>query len=246
MYRNFLSARTHPMVFFGGFFEPVLYLFSLGVGLGALAPDIALGDGTTVSYVQFVAPAMLASSAMNGAVTEATFNIFFKLKFGKLYDAMLATPMTPMDVAVGEIGWSQARGAAYSAGFLVIMLAMGLTSGWTWPLALLATALIGLAFGAVGMAATTFMTSWKDFDLVQLVILPMFLFSGTLYPLSVYPGWLQVVARLSPLYHGTVLVRGLVLGQVTWSMLGNVAVLVVMAAVGLVVARRRLSTLLLT
>lgn len=245
MLRNYLSARRHPMVFFGGFLEPVLYLFSLGVGLGALAPDVTMANGTTVSYVEFVAPAMLAASAMNAAVAESTFNIFFKLRFGKLYDAMLATPMTPMDVAVGEIGWSQVRGVAYSAAFILVMAFMGLTSGWLWIMALVSTALIGLAFGAVGMAATTFMTTWKDFDLVQLVVLPMFLFSGTLYPLSVYPDWLQVVAQVSPLYHGTELVRGFVLSQPSWAMAGNAAVLVVMVVVGFLVSRHRLATLLL-
>lgn len=244
--RNFLSARRHPMVFFGGFLEPVFYLFSLGVGLGALVDTVTGPNGTPVAYIEFVAPAMLAASAMNGAVAESTFNIFFKLRFGKVYDAMLATPMTPMDIAVGEIGWSQVRGAAYAGAFLVIMFAMGLTSGVLWPLAVLATALIGLAFGAVGMAATTWMKTWKDFDLVQLVVLPMFLFSGTFYPLEVYPDWLATVAQVSPLWHGTALVRGLVLGQLSWSMLANTAVLVAMAGAGFVVSRRRLAGLLLT
>lgn len=246
LYRNFLDAKRSPSVFFGGFLEPVFYLFSLGVGLGALVGEVAGPNGTTVRYVEFVAPAMLAASAMNGAVAESTFNIFFKLRFGKLYDAMLATPMTPMDIAIGEIGWSQLRGAAYSLAFLVVMTLMGLTTGWMWILALPATALIGLAFGAVGMAATTFMTTWKDFDLVQLVVLPMFLFSGTFYPLEVYPDWLQSVAQFSPLWHGTTLVRGLVLGQPSWSMVVNIAVLVAMAVVGLFIARRRLTALLLT
>lgn len=246
MFRNLLSARRHPLVFFGGFLEPVFYLFSLGVGLEALVGEVEGPGGQLVSYSQFVAPAMLAASAMNGAVAESTFNIFFKLRFGKVYDGILATPMTPLDIAVGEIGWSQVRGAAYSAGFLVIMALWGLTSGWMWVLALPAAALVGLAFGAAGMAATTWMTSWKDFDLVQLVVLPMFLFSATFYPLDLYPGWLQGVAHVSPLYHGTALIRGLVLGQPTASMVLNVAVLVAMAAVGLVIARRRLSTLLLT
>lgn len=246
LYRNFLDAKRSPSVFFGGFLEPVFYLFSLGVGLGALVGAVAGPNGTTVSYVEFVAPAMLAASAMNGAVAESTFNIFFKLRFGKLYDAMLATPMTPMDIAIGEIGWSQLRGAAYSLAFLIVMTLMGLTTGWMWILALPATALIGLAFGAVGMAATTFMTTWKDFDLVQLVVLPMFLFSGTFYPLEVYPDWLQTVATFSPLWHGTTLVRGLVLGQPSWSMVVNIGVLLVLTTVGLFIAHRRLTSLLLT
>jgi lipooligosaccharide transport system permease protein len=243
--RNLLVYRRIWVVILSGFFEPVFYLLSIGIGVGALVGDLDLPDGRTVSYAAFVAPALLASSAMNGAVFESTFNIFFKLKWGKTYDAILATPMQPGDIALGEITWSLFRGALYAAGFLTVMVAMGLMQSWWGLLALPATILIGFAFGAVGMAATTFMKGWQDFDLVSLVTLPLFLFSATFYPLDVYPPVLQTLTALSPLYHGVVLIRGLTLGALDWSLLGHAGFLVVMGMAGWLVASRRLGKLLL-
>ncbi len=224
----------------------MFYLFSIGIGVGALVGDVVLADGSTIPYAAFVAPALLASSAMNGAVYESTFNIFFKLKYGKVYDAILATPMKPVDIAVGEITWSLIRGALYAAGFVVVMAAFGLLESWWGLAALPAALLIGFAFGAVGMAATSFMNSWQDFDLVQMVTLPLFLFSATFYPLDVYPETIQQVTRISPLYHGVELIRGLTLGRFDWSMLGHAGFLIAMGAVGVLVASRRLEKLLLT
>src|SRR5690606_29844681 len=117
----------------------------------------------------------------------------FKLRHAKLYDAVLATPMRPLDVALGEIGWALIRGGSYSAAFLVTMAAMGLVRSW-WALLVVPSALlVAFAFAAVGMAATTLMRSWQDFEFIQLTILPMFLFSGTFFPLSAYPDALQWV-----------------------------------------------------
>src|SRR5215207_180371 len=174
-------ARALPLpagaVLVSGFFEPVFYLFSLGVGLGTLIGDIETSNGQLVEYAVFVAPALMASSAMNGAVYDATFNIFFKLKYAKLYDSVLATPLGPRDVALGEISWALLRGLFYSVAFLVVAAVSGLVTSWWAILAVPASSLIGFAFAAVGMAATTFMRTWQDFDYVQLAILPMFLFS---------------------------------------------------------------------
>ncbi len=245
MERNLLVHRRTWTVITSGLFEPIFYLFSIGVGVGALVGEIEVEGAGVVSYTAFVAPALLAASAMNGAVTEATFNIFHKLKWAKIYDAMLATPLVPLDIAFGEIGWSLARGGIYASGFMGVMLAMGLTNSWWALLIIPAALLIGLAFGAVGMAATTFMRSWQDFDMVQLVTLPLFLFSATFYPLEVYPPAIRAVTHLSPLFHGAELVRALSLGTVTPSNLWNVAFLVVMATAGLAVTNRRLVRLLL-
>ncbi len=243
--RNLLVYRRVWVIVFSGFFEPVFYLFAVAVGIGALVGDVDVGGGQVVSYPEFVAPALLASSAMNGAVYESTINIFFKLKWARTYDAVLATPLGPGDVAVGEITWSLMRGAIYAVCFLIVMVAMGLMPSLWGVLAVPAALLIGLAFAATGMAATTYMKSWQDFDLVALVTLPLFLFSATFYPISVYPEWLQVVARFSPLYHGTELIRGLTLGLLDWGMLVHVAVLATMGLVGAVITSRRISTLLL-
>lgn len=243
--RNFLVYRRAWMVIFSGFFEPLFYLFSIGVGLGRLVGDVVGPTGEPVSYAAFVAPALLGAAAMNGAVYESTFNIFFKLKYAKTYDAILATPMAPGDIAIGEIAWSLIRGALYATGFLIVMVVMGLMPSWWGLLAVPAALLIGFGFAAAGMAATSFMRSWQDFDLVQLVTLPLFLFSATFYPLSVYPEWLRWTAQLSPLYHGVVVIRGLTLGLFDWTMVYHVAFLVAMGIAGFVVAARRLEKLLL-
>jgi lipooligosaccharide transport system permease protein len=243
--RNVLVYRRAWVIVFSGFFEPLFYLFSIGIGIGELVGDVTGSDGRPIAYAAYVAPALLASAAMNGAVYESTFNIFFKLKYAKTYDAILATPMAPGDIAVGEIAWSLIRGALYAAGFMVVMVAMGLMPSMWGLLALPAALLIGFAFAAAGMAATSFMRSWQDFDLVQLVTLPLFLFSATFYPLDVYPQWLQWVAQTSPLYHGVAVIRALTLGNVDWTIIGHVAFLVAMGLVGMVIASRRLEKLLL-
>ncbi|MBW3666108.1 MAG: ABC transporter permease [Actinobacteria bacterium] len=233
-------------VVFSGFFEPVFYLFAVGIGVGALVGEVSGPGGIPVSYAAFVAPAMMAASAMNGAVIETTFNIFFKLKFQKVYEGILTTPMQPSDIAIGEIGWALLRGLVYSTAFVLVMWVMGMTGSWLAVFAVPAATLIGFAFGAAGMAACTYMRSWQDFDLVTLVTMPLFLFSGTFYPLDVYPPTIQLVAKLSPLYHGTELLRGFTLGVVDWSMLGHIAFLLGMGLIGAAIANRRLDTLLRT
>ena len=243
--RNLLVAKTFWPTIASGFFEPVFYLFAVGIGIGRLAGEVTGPGGLPVPYEAFVAPAMLASSAMNGAVFETTHNVFFKLRYGKIYDAILATPMQPADVAVGEITWSLLRGGVYGAAFLLVMAARGLiTSPWGL-LAFPAALLIGFAFSAVGMAAASFMRSWQDLDVVNLVTLPLFLFSATFYPLDVYPPALRALARLSPLYHGAELARALTLGVIDAGLWVHVGFLVAMGGVGSVVAARRLERLLL-
>lgn len=130
--RNLRAFRRYWMAFTTGFLEPVFYLFSIGVGVGALVTGFEVG-GREVDYAAFVAPAMLATSAMNGALYDATFNFFHKLRFGKLFDQMLATPLTTMDVARGELAWSLTRGGIYALVFWLVMVAMGLVDSW-WGL----------------------------------------------------------------------------------------------------------------
>ena len=238
-----VNRRTWLMLV-SGFFEPLFYLLSIRVGLGDLVGDVTVGD-RTVPYAEFVAPALMAASAMNGAVYETTMNVFFKIKHAKLYDAVLSTPMTPADVALGEIGWAVTRGFIYSFAFLVTMWALDMTGSPWIVLSLPFCVLIGFAFAAMGMALTTFMRSWADFEYVSAVTLPLFLFSATFYPLSSYGRW-EWLVQLSPLYHGVALVRAANLGELEWAMLGHVAVLAALAITGVVVAARRIETLLLT
>jgi lipooligosaccharide transport system permease protein len=229
-----------------GFVEPVFYLFSLGVGLGALIANVTTDGGTTVPYAVFVAPALLASSAMNGAIFDSTFNVFFKLKYSKLYDSVLATRMGPRDIAIGELGWSLLRGTFYSAAFLVVAWLAGTVSTWWALLALPAATMIAFAFSAVGMFLTTFMRSWVDFDYVNLAILPMFLFSATFFPLSTYPESIRWLVEITPLYNGVALERGLMLGEVDAGLLWHVLYFLVLGAVGLLGTARRLERLLLS
>lgn len=244
--RNVVTYRRQWVAFLTGFLEPVFYLFSLGLGLGAIIGTVTLADGTTVTYAQFVAPAMLALSAMNGAVYDATFNMFFKLRYARTFEAMLATPIAPRDIAVGEMLWSLVRSGIYVTGFLVISVVMGLVTSWWAVLAVPAALAVGFVFSGLGMAATSWVRTFVDFDYIQMALVPLTLLSATFFPITAYPPALQWLVRISPLYHGVEIERALMLGQVGWGILVNVAVLVVVGVAGLVVARRRLTALLLT
>jgi lipooligosaccharide transport system permease protein len=243
--RNYLAYRRAWYIFVSGFLEPVFYLFSIGVGVGQLVTGFTF-NGEQIPYAEFVAPGMLAASAMNGSLLDSTFNFFFKLKYNKLFDQMLATPLTTMDVARGELSWSLLRGGIYSAAFLLVMVAMGLVSSWWAVLVVPATLLIGLAFGGVCMALTTYMRSWQDFEYVTLATLPMFLFSATFFPVTAFPAALRWVVEVTPLYRGVVLCRELTTGALSWGSAVSVVYLVAMGLVGLLVVRRRLDKLLLT
>ena len=242
--RSVMFYRHAWMVFVSGFFEPLLYLLSVQVGFAALVGDVVVG-GVTYDYAQFVAPALLAASAMNGAIFDATGNVFAKLKHSKLYDTVLATPMTAADVAVGEIMAAVSRAVIYSAAFVVTMWVLGLVGSVWIVLALPVCALIGFAFASVGMAYTTYMRTWSDLEYVNAVTLPLLLFSATFYPLSVYPQGIQYVIQALPLWHGVELIRGLTTGALGWQLLVHVGYYLVMIAVGLIFTTLRLKKLFL-
>ena len=248
--RNLLVYRRTFMVIFSGFFEPLFYLFSMGFGVGALVGAVQLENGSTVAYAVFVAPALLASSAMNGAIYETSNNFFFKLKYAKLYDAIIATPMSLKDVARGEILWALLRGSLYVVGFLAVIAVLGiaglgLISSPLGILAFPAAMVVGFAFAGAGMAATTFVRKWQDFDFLQLAIMPMFLFSGTFYPISAYPPALQVFVQCTPLYRGVHLIRALTTGNPDVWIAVDVAYLLAMGMIGLWIVGKRLNRLLL-
>jgi lipooligosaccharide transport system permease protein len=244
--RSVRVSRNNWAIFVSGAAEPFLYLLAFQLGFGKLVTEVAGPDGRPMSYVAFVAPALLATSAMNGAVFESTYNLFFRLRYAKLYDAMLATPIGPLDVALGEIGWAMTRGGLYAVSFLAIAAAMGLLASWWALLMVPAALLVGLAFSAIGMALVTFLRSTAQFDYIQLVLTPMFLFATTFFPLSVYSEPVQWVVRCLPLYHAIELMRGLATGLLSPSMLGNLAYLLVLGAVGMWASTRRIAKLLLT
>lgn len=243
--RNVRAYRRTWLILASGFFEPVLYLLAIGVGVGELVGDLPGPGSEPLAYDQFVAPAMLVSAAMTGAVADTTFNFFVKLHYGHTYDAMLATPLRARDVAYGEVSWALIRGALYAAAFLIVMAAFGLVPSWWGVLTVPVALLVGFAFAGVGLAATTFMRSFVDFDFVQLAIMPLFLFSATFFPLDRYPAALETVVQISPLYQGVALSRAAVLGDLHLSMVWHVVYLAAMGWIGVQIATRRLHKLLL-
>lgn len=244
--RGLIAARSSSwVVVLSGFFEPVFFLLSMGIGLGALVGDVETAQGITVPYAAFIAPALLAVSAMNGAIYDSTWNVFFKLNYGKLYEGMLSTSLGPLDVALGEILYALLRGLAYATGFMIIMQLIGLNLSWTAVLALPAVLLIAFGFASLGMAVTSYMKTFQQMDWINFVMLPMFLFSATFYPISVYPGWVQQIVMALPLWHGVELIRGLTTGVLSAGMLSHVLYYAVMIAVGLVFTTKRLRALFL-
>ena len=236
--------RRMWIIIFSGFFEPLFYLFSMGIGLGHFVGKVPGPNGNLISYASFIAPALLATAAMNGAIYDSS-SVFWKMRYARLYDSVLATPVGPADVALGETSWALFRGLLYGIAFLATVAALGLVHSAYAVLALPAAVLIGFAFAGAGVAGATFMRTWQDFEFVNLVQLPMFLFSATFYPLSVYPHAIQIVVRCTPLYNAIALMRALMLGAVGPYQLVNAAYLAVMGLIGLWIAARRVDGLLL-
>lgn len=244
--RNLIVYRHTWMVIFSGFFEPLFYLVAVGFGVGQIIETVPFG-GRQIPYAAFVAPGMLAASCMNGAITDGFFNPFFKLHYQKTYDGILATPMNVPDIALGEMFWAQIRGSIYSAGFIVVMLALGLVlSPWAL-LALPAAMLTSGALSAGAMVLTSSVKQIASFDWVfNVLVFPLFLLSGTFFPVSLYPVWLRPIVYATPLFHASNLLRSLTTGAVGWVLLANVLYLVVMFGICITIAMRRLEKHLIT
>lgn len=243
--RDVMSARSsNALIILSGFFEPVLYLLSMGLGVGALIGGVQYG-GHDISYGAYIAPALLATSAMNGAIYDSTMNVFFKMHYGRIYHGMLATPLGPLDVALGEISYALARGFAYSLAFMLVMWVMGFVLS---PMALLAipgAMLIAFAFACLGFAVTSYTKSFVHLDWIGIVLLPMFLLSATFFPITVYPEVLQWLIIAMPLWHGVEMVRMLATGYIDPSIYLHIGYYVVLSVVGITVATRRLTKLFL-
>lgn len=242
--RNLIVYRHSWHLLLAEIFEPLLYLVSLGVGIGALVgevPGLRAGHG---GYTEFVAPALLATAAMNGAFDETTFNLYAKLRTLRTYDSVLATPLGVRDIALGEVLWALLRGTAVTVVFAATLAAFGLVSS-PWALLVVPGALlIGFAFAALGLAIVTYVRSWQDFQLVQLFMLPMFLFATTFYPLGVYPRPVQIVVECLPLYQSIQLIREPAMGVVDGSLAVAALYLLLLGTLSLFVAQRRLRTAL--
>lgn len=244
--RGLLATRsTNWIIVLTGVFEPIFYLLALGLGLGSYIGGALDPNGNEISYAAFIAPGLLAVSAMNGAIYDSTWNVFFKMHFGKLYQGMLATSLGPLDVALGEISLALLRGAAYGTTFLLVMQVLGLNLSWTAVLALPAMVIIAFGFASLGMGITSYLKTFQQMDWIQFFMLPMFLFSATFYPLTVYPEPIQWFIQALPLWHGVELLRGLTTGALGPVMLLHLGYFVLMIVVGLIFTTRRLRALFL-
>lgn len=219
--------KTYKLNIIPNFFEPVFFLLSMGLGVGSYIKTV---EGHP--YLEYIAPGLLASQAMMGATFEVTYNCFVKMNFGKVYDSIIATPVNVEDVALGEILWAMTRGTLYAWMFFVVLVPFGAVPTAAALAALPATILIAAMFATVGL---TFTAVNPSIDLYSyyftLFVSPMFLFSGIFFPLSRMPAWAQGVARLSPLYHGVELVRGVFRAEYTLVTAGHLAVILGLTAV---------------
>ncbi|MFZ4064776.1 MAG: ABC transporter permease [Rhodoluna sp.] len=244
--RGYYALKSSTwMVVASGFVEPVFYLLAFGYGIGQFIDGSTDGAGNPITYAQFIAPALLATSAMNGAIYDSTWNVFFKMHFGKVYNGMLSTSMGTLDVALGEIGWALLRGLAYAIGFMAVVSGMGLIPSVWGLLAIPAAVLVAFGFASVGMGVTSYLKNHQQMQWIQFVMLPMFLFSGTFYPLSIYPEAVQWFIQALPLWQAIELIRGLTLGVLNWAMLGHALYFVAMIIGGLYFTTRRLTALFL-
>jgi lipooligosaccharide transport system permease protein len=240
--RNLLIYRRSLTPLLSSIVEPVLYLLSIGFGVGVLVGSV---PGVHVRYAAFVAPAILATTAMNTAMNQTSFGVFSHIKNDRTYDAIVPTPVTVTDIAVGEVLSAVLSGVLSSLGFVVVMGALGLIDSPGILLAIPGALLVGYAFAAAGLAVTTYLRDFSDFQLIQLVMLPMYLFATTFYPLSTYPGWLRPLIEILPLYQSIELVREPALGSIGWHLLVPAAYLLAFGSIALWIAARRLGRMLL-
>jgi lipooligosaccharide transport system permease protein len=205
--------KTWKIGFVPPLLEPLFYLVAFGAGLGTLVGEVTY-QGAAVSYVRFIAPALLAVTIMQNAFFETTYASYVRMYYQKTFDAMLATPLSLEDVITGEIAWGATKALISAAIMLAVLTPFGLVA-YPHVLGVLPLALLGgIAFGCVGMWFTGMVPNIEVFNLpVFLFVTPMFLFSGTFFPLEALPRWAQAFAQVFPLTHLVALVRALALGQ---------------------------------
>jgi len=205
--------RTWQGSIYSGVLNPVLYLGAMGLGLGTLVDQHGTASIGGVSYLAFLAPGLLAAAAMQTAMGESTYPVYASVKWLKTYQAAIASPLRPADLFHGHLLWTTLRLTMNSAVFLAVMAVFGaIRSPWA-AVALPAAVLTGLAFGVPIEAYA--MTVTKDTSFAMLFrfgIIPLFLFSGTFFPVTQLPAVVRPVAYLTPLWHGVALCRSLSLG----------------------------------
>lgn len=218
-------------------FDPLIYLLALGFGLGAYVAQIA-----GLSYIQFIAPGLIASSIMNAASFETTYNTFVRIHFDRVYEAMMATPATVQDIVVGEMLWAMTRSTIYASVMLIVVAALGLVKSWFAIFVPFMGAIGGLMFAIIGLTYTSFLKSIDQMNFYfTLFVTPLFLFSGVFYPLDALPQIVRQIAFLSPLYHLVSIIRPLVLGTIGFDVLPHMIWIAVFIVVLVVVPVNLLS-----
>ncbi len=215
--RDWLVTRKSWLIgFMTPLLEPILYITSLGFGFRILIPEIQY-EGHTLTYVVFMAPAIIATNIMYTAFMENSFSSFVRMYYQKTYDAIRATPLSVDEIIAGEIMWGATKSLMAATIMVTVLSLFGLVR-YPTGLGLLPLAFLGgLLFGAIGMLFTAFVKSIDMFNLpIFLLITPMYLFSGTFFPLENLPGWAQGMAWALPLTHLVSLARNLCLGTVSW------------------------------
>jgi lipooligosaccharide transport system permease protein len=245
-----LYRRTWRGGLFNSFLSPVLFLLAMGVGLGSYVDRGGGLSALGISYLTFLAPGLLAATVMQTASFEATFPIMGGFVWQRRYHAMHATPLGPPEIALGQLAWIATRITLVGAIFVLVMIPFGAVHSPLVLLAIPAATLTGMAFAtpiAAYAATQKVMTSFNY--IFRFAITPLFLFSGTFFPVEQLPGFLQPIAYLTPLYHGVALCRTLALGTIGADLgagLVHLAVLLVFIVAGLVAClvqfQRRLST----
>jgi lipooligosaccharide transport system permease protein len=194
--------------------NPVLFLAALGLGVGGLVKQ-GNGEVDGIAYLAFVTPGLMAASAMQGAAAESLWPVMAGTKWVRVFHAMVATPIRPGDVYLGVVTWTAVRAAVGATVFLIVATILGGVLSWWAPLAIPAAALTALAFAApLSAFAATQDTDFRFPVVMRLGIVPLFLFSGTLFPISQLPGWMQPLCWFSPLWHGVQLCRGATTGSI--------------------------------
>jgi lipooligosaccharide transport system permease protein len=210
--RNFtIYQRTYLTTILPNFFEPLIYLMGMGIGLGAYVRQI-----NGLPYLTYIAPGLMASSAMMGASFETTYNVFVKLHFGKIYDAMLVTPLNVEDIVLGEMLWATTRSVIYGLSFYAVIALFGVPV-WSSLLTVVPViAATGALFAVFGLLFTALIPIIDLYSYYYtLFMTPMFLFSGIFFPLDTLPDWVATIAWFTPLYHAVNVARSSVLG--TWT-----------------------------
>jgi lipooligosaccharide transport system permease protein len=241
--RNFLVYKRlwHRSIAFG-FLQPVLFLTAMGIGVGALMSSQDLAAFGGVPYIDWLGPGLLTAMAMQTATFESTYPIMNKIMWGRNYEAMLSTPLTTRNIIIGELFWVAFRIGTLATVFLTVLTIFGIVRSPVAILAIPVAVLVGTAFSSCLVAFTATQRNDVGFSAIfRFVINPLFLFSGTFFPLSNLPDTIQWVAWLTPLFHGVQLIRGLVLDSLDWAAAPiHLGYLGAMLVIGVVLADRTL------